>query len=62
MSKAYELISESLLEIIEDMEKTGGKNLIRRVVEKPTPKENRVEKMEVSQNQAVNENFVTARI
>ena len=27
MSKAYEMIMESLEEIISDMEKTGGKNL-----------------------------------
>lgn len=62
MSKAYELISESLLEIIEDMEKTGGKNLTRRVVEKPTPKERLAEKTDISQRQAVSENFVSARI
>ena len=29
MSKAYEMISESLNEIIDDLEKNGGKNLNR---------------------------------
>ena len=62
MSRTYELISESLLEIIEDMEKTSGKNLIRRVVEKPTPKEKRMEKTDISQRQAVSENFASARV
>lgn len=37
MSKTFALWSESLTEIIEDMKKTGGKNLIRRVVEKENP-------------------------
>lgn len=32
MSKAYELISESLNEIIEDLEKNCGKNLIRKTL------------------------------
>lgn len=39
MSKTFELLVESLTEIIEDMEKTGGKNLTQRVVEKKTKKE-----------------------
>ena len=63
MSKAYELISESLLEIIEDMEKTGGKNLTRRVVEKPTAQEIKEEKkISRSQYQTSTENFVSARM
>ena len=32
MSKAFELISESLNEIIEDLEKTDGKNLKREIL------------------------------
>ena len=32
MSKAFELLAESLKEIIEDMEKTGGKNLTRKTL------------------------------
>lgn len=40
MSKAYEMISESLNEIIEDFEKNNGKNLKREILsaEKDTPK------------------------
>lgn len=45
MSKAYEMISESLNEIIEDLEKTDGKNLKREVLsleveEKKIPEKN----------------------
>lgn len=58
MSKTYELLVESLTEIIEDMEKTGGKNLTRRVVEKPTPKEINAEKI----NRPQYENIVSARV
>ncbi|MBQ9441670.1 MAG: hypothetical protein IJU55_01475 [Selenomonadaceae bacterium] len=32
MSKAYEMISESLNEIIEDLEKNGGTNLKREIL------------------------------
>jgi len=32
MSKAFEMISESLNEIIEDLEKNGGKNLKREIL------------------------------
>ena len=32
MSKAYEMISESLNEIIQDLEETGGKNLNREII------------------------------
>ena len=32
MSKAYEMISESLNEIIEDLEKNSGKNLNREIL------------------------------
>jgi len=32
MSKAYEMISESLNEIIEDLEKNDGKNLSREIL------------------------------
>ena len=32
MSKAFELLAESLKEIIEDMEKTGGKNLKHKIL------------------------------
>ena len=32
MSKTFELLVESLTEIIEDMEKTGGKNLTHRTL------------------------------
>ena len=32
MSRAFELLAESLTEIIEDMEKTGGKNLTRKTL------------------------------
>ena len=32
MSKAFEMISESLNEIIEDLEKNDGKNLNREIV------------------------------
>ncbi len=32
MSKTYEMIAESLNEIIQDLEKTGGKNLKRDIV------------------------------
>ena len=32
MSKTFELLIESLTEIIEDMEKTGGKNLTRKTL------------------------------
>lgn len=41
MSKAYEMISESLNEIIRDLEETGGKNLKREVIatEKTTKRE-----------------------
>ena len=34
MSKAYDMISESLNEIIKDLEENGGKNLKREVVSK----------------------------
>lgn len=33
MSKAFEMISESLNEVIQDLEKTGGKNLKRDILE-----------------------------
>lgn len=41
MSKAYDMIRESLNEIISDLEETGGKNLKREVVsaEKTTPRD-----------------------
>ena len=39
MSKTFELLSESLKEIIDDIEKTGGKNLTQRVVEKTPQRE-----------------------
>ena len=32
MSKTFELLVESLTEIIEDMEKTGGKNLKHKIL------------------------------
>ena len=45
MSKAYELIMDSLNEIITDLEETGGKNLKRETlsVEISTPKQIKIE-------------------
>lgn len=61
MSKTFELLAESLTEIIEDMEKTGGKNLTRRVVEKPKTQEMKPEKISRQQYQTASENFISAR-
>lgn len=61
MSKTFELLAESLTEIIEDMEKTGGKNLTRRVVEKPKTQKMKPEKISRQQYKTATENFVSAR-
>lgn len=55
MSNAYEMISESLNEIIKDLEENDGKNLKREVVikEKSEPK-----KIFVKYNQNFSENFI----
>lgn len=55
MSNAYEMISESLNEIIKDLEENDGKNLKREVVikEKSEPK-----KIFVKDNQNFSENFI----
>lgn len=37
MSKAYDMISESLNEIIKDLEENDGKNLKREVISKKKP-------------------------
>ena len=59
MSKAYEMISESLNEIIKDLEENDGKNLKREVVikEKSEPK-----KILVKNNQNFSENFIEPMI
>lgn len=59
MSKAYEMISESLNEIIKDLEENDGKNLKREVVikEKSEPKN-----IFVKDNQNFSENFIEPAI
>ena len=59
MSKAYEMISESLNEIIKDLEENDGKNLKREVVikEKSEPK-----KIFVKDNQNFSENLIEPAI
>ena len=59
MSKAYEMISESLNEIIKDLEENDGKNLKREVFikEKSEPK-----KIFVNDNQNFSENFIEPMI
>lgn len=52
MSKAYEMISESLNEIIRDLEETCGKNLKREVIatEKTTTLETAIQNKSYRQN------------
>lgn len=59
MSTAYEMISESLNEIIKDLEENDGKNLKREVVikEKPEPK-----KIFVKDDKNFSENFIEPAI
>ena len=59
MSKAYEMISESLNEIIKDLEENDGKNLKREVVikEKSEPK-----KIFVKDDKNFSENFIESAI
>ena len=59
MSKAYEMISESLNEIIKDLEENDGKNLKREAIskEKSEPK-----KILVKDNQNFSENFIEPAI
>lgn len=45
MSKAYEMIAESLNEIIQDLEETGGKNLKRETL---FVKESKLDKVPVT--------------
>ena len=45
MSKAYELISESLNEIIRDLEENDGKNLKREVIIKKKEESNNVNRI-----------------
>lgn len=62
MSRTYDLLSESLREIIDDIKKTGGKNLKRRVVEKPTSKEYKVEKIISSQYKVSSSEYESAQV
>ena len=59
MSKAYEMISESLNEIIKDLEENDGKNLKREVIikEKSEPK-----KIFIKDNQNFSEKFIEPAI
>ena len=52
MSKAFEMISESLNEIIQDLEENGGKNLKREIlsVEIPVPEKLSAENKFYTQN------------
>ena len=52
MSKAFEMISESLNEIIQDLEENGGKNLKREIlsVEIPAPEKLSAENKFYTQN------------
>ena len=57
MSKAYDMIRESLNEIISDLEETGGKNLKREVIsaEKVTTRDTAI--VNKSSRQSSEENF-----
>lgn len=57
MSKAYDMIRESLNEIISDLEETGGKNLKREVIsaEKATTRDTAI--ISKSSHQSSEENF-----
>jgi len=60
MSKAYELIAESLNEIIEDFEKNNGKNLNRKTL---TEEKNISAKFEKNSfNHSRNKNFFVNKI
>ncbi len=53
MSKAFEMISDSLNEIIDDLEKTGGKNLNREILETEEK-----QKVDVEKFFSLNTNFL----
>ena len=59
MSKAYEMISESLNEIIKDLEENVGKNLKREVMSKEKLEQ---KKIFLNDNQNLSENFIEPAI
>ena len=59
MSKEYEIISESLNEIIKDLEENDGKNLKREVVIK---EKSESKKIFLKDNQNLSENFIEPAI
>lgn len=59
MSNAYEMISESLNEIIKDLEENDGKNLKREVLIK---EKSESKKIFLNDNQNFSENFIEPAI